>query len=81
MRLLQAIDRFGAAAVLGRMIGVKEANAMLMAERVFAAAVAQRSSEDWAAWERGNPAAARLLHAAIQTAKDLGWIDEYGDRK
>ena len=73
IRLLRSVDRFGAQAVFGRMLGAKEIRQMLVADAIVNAYHARVANENWVAWEIDNPRLAALLNAAMKLAIDEGF--------
>lgn len=74
IRLLRAVDRFGAQAVFGRTLGATEIRQMMVAENIINCFRARATSENWVAWEKENPEKVALLNAAMKAAIDEGLI-------
>jgi len=70
LRLLSAIDRFGALAVLGRSLGAGEIKRMRLAENVVAAYQSRANSTNWAVWAKENPEMNHLLLTAMELLND-----------
>ena len=66
LTLLRLVDRFGAQAILGRMLYAKEIIRMSAAENVYKAKTANDKSENWAEWARENKHAAELLAKVLK---------------
>lgn len=66
MELLDAIDRFGAPSILGRLLYRKEVRAMRMADNIRNAFQMREASDDWAEWAKANPDLNDLLNEAIR---------------
>lgn len=60
---LELIDRFGAQAIYGRVLGVSELRAMYHAERIVNAYRARARAESRVDWNEAHPASAKLLYA------------------
>lgn len=75
IRLLHAVDRFGAQAVFGRTLGAGEIRRMMVAENIVNCFRARTASSNWAAWETENKAEAKLLQVALKAAIDEGLIN------
>ena len=61
MRLARYIDRFGAQAVLGRVMGAGEIRRIEMAERVIQIYQSRKQAENWKEWVHSHPKEAELL--------------------
>ena len=70
LRLLSAIDRFGASAVLGRSLGAGEIKRMRLAENVVAAYQSRAQSANWATWASENKEMNHLLITAMELLND-----------
>ena len=70
LRLLNAIDRFGASEVLGRPLGAGEIRRMRLAENVVAAYRSRQNSTNWATWAKENPDMNHLLITAMELLND-----------
>lgn len=56
------VERYGAQAVFGRMLGVGEMRRMAAADKVYRAYMARKQSGDnWVQWSTDNPDGAKLL--------------------
>lgn len=67
------IDRFGAQAVYGRTLGVKEMRRITVAENVARAYEIRQSSSDWVKWSKDNPELAKLLeYGAVLNRENHG---------
>jgi hypothetical protein len=68
------IDRFGAQAVYGRTLGVKEIRRIAAAENVVNSYRSRQASTDWYAWAKDHPDMARLreLGAVLNGSNDGG---------
>ncbi len=75
IRLLHAIDRFGAQAVFGRALGAKEIRHMIISENIINCFLSRAKSNDWATWELEHENEAVLLNAAMKAAMDEGLLD------
>lgn len=62
---LNYIDRFGAQAVMGRNLGYKEMQHMVLAENVVKAYEDRNKSKSWASWAKEHPEKAQLLAEAL----------------
>lgn len=71
LELLSVIDRFGAAAVMGRTLGVGEIRSMLVAEAIVRACQGRAGAENWVNWAQEHPELQRLLVEAMR-ADDAG---------
>lgn len=58
---LWLIDRFGAQAVVGRILGVGEMRRMIAVEGIVKSHREREESEDWAKWAEKNEASNALL--------------------
>ena len=74
IRLLQQIDRFGIAAVLGRKLYAREIYRMRVAENIVNAYRAQEATNNVAVWASENRQSAKLLNRARRLKQEL-----YGD--
>lgn len=68
--MLAAVDRFGAQAVFGRVIGAGEIRRMNTAEAIVRAYRDRERAENWAEWARDNREQAALLARAAKAADD-----------
>ena len=71
--LLNAINRFGVEAVMGRPLGHNEILCMIEAESIINAYKAKFSQEDWAKWAQDHPGLNQLLTEALKLAEEYGW--------
>jgi hypothetical protein len=63
-------ERFGWLAVFGRQPNPAEMRRMLAVENIVFAYDSMNNAEDWVTWAKENPAADRLLKAAMKAAND-----------
>lgn len=76
LEALRMIDRFGAQAVFGRILSVREMRMMSLAERIVRAYHDRDAYRDadknknWAEWAAKNPTEFRLLNVAMRAAND-----------
>ena len=70
LRLLSAIDRFGALAVLGRPLGAGEIKRMRISENVVAAYQSRAKSTSWATWASENKDMNNLLIMGMELLND-----------
>lgn len=61
LRLAQYIDRFGAQAVLGRLMGAGEIRRIDMAERIIRIYQSRKQAANWKEWVGSHPKEAELL--------------------
>lgn len=66
--LLRLIDRFGASAVVGGMIAMRDMRRMVATENVIAAYRGRAAAENWAKWAKANPGLSDLLNWAAMVA-------------
>jgi len=70
------VEAFGAQAVFGRVLGVKEMNMMLVARNVKVAYQSREryrdkdGAENWAEWATANPELNEILTGALVESKD-----------
>lgn len=64
------IREYGAAAVLGRAMGVCELRELNYAERITFAYHARESAENWAEWVKTNPGDSALLNWAMRLSNE-----------
>lgn len=62
------IDRFGAQAVLGRVLSGGELRRIAQAENIVQAYRDRQKSENWAKWAQDNPEQAAVLNEAERLA-------------
>ena len=77
-RLLNAIDRFGVDAVMGRQLYANEITRMGIVDKIITGYLAKTNSGDWAKWEQNNREWADLVNAAGKLAVEMGLIKELG---
>lgn len=68
-KTLGYIDRFGAAAVLGRPLGLGEIRRMVATENVIKWHAERARSENWQAWAKTNPEKQHALITAMKAAE------------
>ena len=64
------IDRFGAQAVLGRVMGAGEINRIFMAERVIRAYKSMKSASNAVEWATSNPEDSKLMDYAMRLTNE-----------
>jgi len=70
LRLINAIDRFGVLAILGRQLGAGEIKRMRVAENIVAAYRSRAQSKNWATWASENKDMSHLLLTAMELLND-----------
>lgn len=67
--LADYVDRFGAQAVLGRLMTANELRRIVVVENIVHAYRRRQASDNWPEWEKNYPGEAALLNAAMLLAE------------
>ena len=70
IKLARMIDRFGAQAVLGRLMGAGEINRILMAERVVRVYKSMKAASNATEWAVSNPNESQLMDYAMRLTNE-----------
>jgi hypothetical protein len=64
------VRQFGAQAVYGRALAVRETRALEMTERVVSAWQSRAGSKNWAEWAKKNPELQRVLNEVMNAGEN-----------
>lgn len=66
LETLRRVDRYGAASIFGRVLGIVEVRRMEVAARVVNTYRSLHASQDWIEWQKQNPKDLEFLTYAIK---------------